>query len=1265
MADENYAFFIEGITSTGGTTASYPIPGRVNAGDEKTNVGGSDAYEYSDKNNFSIPKKFQVYNTATVESINPYTQDEGTIIMQGSMGYMETEELYPTNPEIWGDLSGKNIRLHKFPDRSLVPLYGANGKTINILGVKFENIAPFTDFDGNIVPNIIGYRILRANREGHKTVVAKGLFNNMRGYSIPDSDIKGLYPNYPYNDLRKDIYLSSAQVTQNGSSSDTKALTEYKKDIFTFHSPETTFKTPSLSASEIKIDAEVNGTVTGSFDQVYKHPKHRLIEDYAVYTAGVVGTALGMIALNGRTTTYKTKDGDNAEEIKPKVQLGSTAGLSGLVSTASGALGLLSGIGGSGVISSIGTLLGNPIVSMGLNAITGGAFGVVKSLGGLIGLGGNKDKTTTKREQGTLDQATSLVSGNNAFLYTYFLSEGFDKALEVIQNGAPYRQFAYQYNSACFYNNWKSVDKGNIRRQVTASEYLEPYLQEFENYRVNNLFRGKSVMVQLNLELNNPTVTDNSRQTIGSMGIYNKPSAQISTTSSCYYGALKVKQPSQYGQPDSVNQIPISSEVHSFNGASKVATPVLFGGDIYINKFSEKNTMFFFNDWLNGQPDDSIFDYSLSPNLPYPRYWINTQPFNSSEVVQSFVKAASTMNSVSAAGSFIGGLVKNTNLGSAISAIGQVTGGISGTAVGLNAFNNANKPDNYYSLDQQGGKQKKSFAIKDGFFYLFNNGVREFFVESEMNLAHRDWEEAPEKRFYSSSSNTDLKTLFRSDIIKFTNFYKYDDSLSITKLLSNYISWNFVLPRDYNPTLEKSVYSYHDKRLIYSLPQNEEYKGDNWSKFLINNRKDFDSKITAIKAVGKSGAIIFFEDASPVFFNGVDQLQTTGGIKITIGDGGLFHQPLQATSNAERNYEYGSCQSKHSIISTPAGTFWISQNQGKIFQYGEGLKEISREGNKFWFAKYLPCQLTTQFPNYDYTDNTVIGVGCISGYDTTEEVLYFSKVDYSLKPEYTGAKYIGNNYFQIDNITKCKLGNPTYFDNASWTVSCDPSGNFISFHDWIPELMLSSRSHLLTTKTSGIWLHNASRDSYCKFYDTQYPFEVEVPVSTGQEVYTLRSVEYNLIVNKYYNNGRDKFHILDDNFDRGYIFNSEQCSGLLKFEMQEKNTPLLITDNIVSDNSGVVCKWAKGEQMIRFNQFYDLQRNRMEYSDYEPQPIWNISPNGYTKELNPLAINYQKNILQRKKFRHMTNYFLLRKVNPGDRKYILRFWNTKLLKSFN
>ena len=43
----------------------------------------------------------------------------------------------------------------------------------------------------------------------------------------------------------------------------------------------------------------------------------------------------------------------------------------------------------------------------------------------------------------------------------------------------------------------------------------------------------------------------------------------------------------------------------------------------------------------------------------------------------------------------------------------------------------------------------------------------------------------------------------------------------------------------------------------------------------------------------KSEFTIFFPYQSPVMFQGVDQLQTDLGTKVTIGDGGLFNQPLQ------------------------------------------------------------------------------------------------------------------------------------------------------------------------------------------------------------------------------------------------------------------------------------------------------------------------------------------------------------------------------------
>ena len=40
------------------------------------------------------------------------------------------------------------------------------------------------------------------------------------------------------------------------------------------------------------------------------------------------------------------------------------------------------------------------------------------------------------------------------------------------------------------------------------------------------------------------------------------------------------------------------------------------------------------------------------------------------------------------------------------------------------------------------------FTVQDGYMYTHNSGINDFFVESEINLAFRDWEETKNKRFY-------------------------------------------------------------------------------------------------------------------------------------------------------------------------------------------------------------------------------------------------------------------------------------------------------------------------------------------------------------------------------------------------------------------------------------------------------------------------------------------------------------------------------------
>jgi len=196
MRDEQYSFFIRWIYNTGERSSSYHIPGRaprVSGANQFGQVVNETALA-SGANTLSTDEmNFQVFNTAVCDQINLSipTGDGGTIIAKGDMAYWESSEKYPaTKPEIWGDLCGRYIRHHKMPTEEIAPqlhLSNDDNTKIRVLGVEFYNIKPPVDNDGNLITNIVGYELLRGSREGHRSILAKGIFRNMREYTIPDT----------------------------------------------------------------------------------------------------------------------------------------------------------------------------------------------------------------------------------------------------------------------------------------------------------------------------------------------------------------------------------------------------------------------------------------------------------------------------------------------------------------------------------------------------------------------------------------------------------------------------------------------------------------------------------------------------------------------------------------------------------------------------------------------------------------------------------------------------------------------------------------------------------------------------------------------------------------------------------------------------------------------------------------------------------------------------------------------------------------------
>jgi hypothetical protein len=1276
LRDEVYAFFIRWVYNTGDRSASYHIPGRVATPFDTALVFNQDSQV--DINDGLTPFRWRVYNTASRDFAYPTSTlpDGGQIIAGGEMAYWESTEFYDDNqPEIWNatyvdengvnignttntdfDLCGKPIRHHKFPENATDTVgdttnhFTNNGSRIRIMSVQFNNILPPVDNNGVPIPGVVGYEILRGSREGNKSVFAKGMINNMREYKIPDnfSTRQGLYPNYPYNYLGSDKFLNESATVNcslcpfNYYIQEHEPYTGYRQDVFTFHSPETNFRNPFLSNKEVKIYGEFWGNVEGNFQFPDKHPKFKLISNTAFILAALAGLSYGM-------RKSHTKDGNKRIKWIP----GRGLNLGGVFLGPAGAGNQPIGLGtgsSAATIAEFGSAQGAEALWI-TNYLTGdftalgGALGSFNPWEGFLNQvwGTSSASVLSPGSQSGyyeidwIEPDWTALPGplrflNNAPLFVSDWSTGINDFIKLIQAWLPWRQYALQYVSHGFYNQYKRPSIGNIRRGIKEEVYLDPILQDFSNYRINNIFRSRTVVVETEDTFSDPTVTDTTQKTFsdvaGTNGIEwdNETDANVSknfqTTASGHYVALKQRLGNQYGQLRGIIQVPVST---CPTDISQTKTEVLFNGDTYVGRYTEKNTMFFFYEWLYDLPNGTEFDYRFYKMLPHPKFWMDTEAFDFNEFINS-----------------IGNVI---------------TSGFDFTQISI--------PSRKFAFDRRNGGVPWRFGITDAFFYLFNSGVKDFFVESEINLDYRDWDALPYQRHYDREQYTDLREMFKPPYVKFGNYYKYDYSLSVSKLFNNYQPWGFLQEPTYDPKVAEKCYIYRPKRVIYSLPQDQENKKDYWRVYLAANYKDFSSKVTGIHPISKSGAILLFETESPIFFAGVDQLETDSNLKLTIGDGGLFSQPLQNLVNVDEPNEYGSCQNRLSIVNTPLGMFYMSQNQGKIFQVTSALSEISNLNMKWWFATYLPYQLLKDFPEFELVDNPVVGIGCQSVFDNTDQIVFFCKKDYALRKDIADqVDYVDGRVFLVNKVLRVELGDPRYFEDASWTFSYDPKNKiWVSYHDWHPDLTLASKNTFMTTNDNGIWVHNDRCDSFCNFYGTDYPFEIEIAATSKTTVNTLRNIEYYMEVYKYDQNCYDRFHDLDFNFDEAIVYNTEQCSGLLRLNLKPKNNaPGIIAYPIINFNN-IDILYSKEEQKYRFNQFWDITDDRGEFSVAE-RVIFNTSPNGYVKTLNPTNLNYDKFELERKKFRHyITNVLLRRRVSGNRNMVVIVVVNNNLLSS--
>lgn len=1266
LRDEVYPLGIELLLDNGEKGPTFPFVGRAKRSYDiyLTNTPTQDAC------NPLILEEWQQSNTASIKTTSSISLSQlyddcscKEIYQTGEFSYWQSTETYPNNPTIWGDLCGTPIRHFKFPDIQVSPHQSDNSNFNELnyifpLGVRIINdMASVFDLavsQGLITQTqrnrIVGYKIVRGDRIGNKSIIGKGLLYDVWSYTrenekddnfandgcSPRLDSTYYYPNYPYNDLSPDIFLARNSAHYEGYNMAPQSLQTVPtlRDKFTFHSPETSFDKPLLG-SLLKYEAELSGKARGFFNKSeefagYKLPSARQY-DLAKVFASTISSSI----------TTPTEEA-----------------LSGFASN------LGQSIGGS--IPGIGNMMG--------------------ALGGFVGniIGTNIAKNSF----------SSIAYRHSVFMSTV------EKVIHLFQQLAPYQQHHYQHQSVGRYNRISTSNGGiTISRKnipVLTKEYLEEGKQTIidnnNTLYFNNKDRESSVFFRLSGSQRTTDIKDNSRTKISdnttasnSITIQDENRELFSYKITVEDGFYKFRitdcegdtylDPEVYGQNDTrirpldmfcvlsyeivpVNflgwkkkvddgELTIEPYINECKACKELTTVTIqypcncnadterniasfyvsnktylaaqygslydikwidlnscgvdftnrtacdnkyFGGDTFIGRFSLKRKHNFFSRNTFKLPDGTGFNYSIVPNVAYPVYFFNTifYPKESIYALEGISYPLTTQQSTA--------IKKLTNL----------------WKFGLFASNKLQPA--YYKFDcfdtVNNSTETKKFQVKpiSGIIYTYVYGVPSFICESSINLDLREQKENPWDKFYPKESNLQTWLQEVNVPIKLDNTYHYNKSFS--KLSTESFKYMY----DINFKGLQECKTKHEQRVIYSA-QSLNIDDSNYSdNYLVNKALDYfdfskkGGKAISIEGIEGDKVLVRMENTTYIYSAAIQLNSDVNTVLITTGN--IFsNRPVEFSSTTG-----GYFGSQHkAILHTPHGHISVDAKRGHVFLLangGQGLEEISNKGLRHWFKENLPFNLKRQFPEVNEDDN-FNGLGIALSYDKKFEQFHLTKLDYEAK---TGVTYDGTNFKHSGNIIT--LGDRKYFKDKSWTVSyAFYKKEWVSYHSWIPKYYIDEIDTFLTGNDKGVWQHNITNKSYQVFYNKLHPFIVETLTKARLNKAIVKSVGYYADFVRYHNS-YDYYIDQEAKFDSAIVYGKNHSSGELLLDNQPEN----YTDRkqypiLQSINSRVILNKKEGQHT--FNQF----KNRTK-PDYTKLPLFLGHSNNVDKMVNLDALTF-------------------------------------------
>lgn len=1170
--------------------------------------------------------RWKVYNTAERLRVysNRFRECEYTIHSEGKFAYHESTDLYPNDKELFGELANTPIRHHKFPDCLVSPFHDGNDvmyisynsdNKIYPIGIRLVNdintILKDAVNNGWITEEqrkrVVGYKIVRGNRANHKSIVAKGLLYDTFKYSRNNQGRKYIYPNYPFNDVRPDPYLSGDDPEKLNDklnkfdTNDWAVNTFNNEGKYTFHSPDTHFVNPTIPPI-LKIEQEMYGEAQGFFNKSEEQAEYTLLNQGWYNLAILIGAhiARGLNAGQG---------GNEAGSA------GASVGMS---------------VGGTigSAFSPIGTIIG-----MGVGWLAG------RIIGGMF----NGDDDLYKE----LSQSFAVLTQA-------------EKVLQFFQNILGKRNYHYQYQAIGKYSNSLPVpNSGNKQRKIEYSEYIEAGgRQTVEDEYFDNFGRESSVYIRIGQLLPSTKKEDNSRFTISGIpgrGCEYRDRENITSHVSSYYASLKRNISNQYGSIFDIEYIPVSNKVWKLDEKA-----IEFGGDTFIGRFALKRKHHFFTNTTYGLPDYTDFFYDELYSQGVPRYYFNTQYYNkepinlinpdnldfssatmmiatafSQNIWNHPIDRDSTYGEIHKSPEQYLQAIYNNRIekkedknGSTIDSTENVLnhlGRLFKTLI-LNPFRLfrqprmnldcqiEHKPD--YERNQLAWNKYtikfKSWSLQplEGKIYTYSYGIPYFLCESDINLDLRYATDGNEHDFYPHQKDLNYWLQQKNVNPMADNTFYYNRTYS----KQNKEEINLKYDIDFIQTKDQVE---HRNRVIYSQRGAEVENintRDNYLYFKPLDSFDFtyeNGLLTGIDSIEGEKILVRFENNTRIF-SSFDTLRTNNGIDVSLGTGSLFGGRPQEFSKTD----LGFLGSQHSnILSTEYGHIIVDALRGQVFKLGSGgsgLDILSNKGMRNWFKEHLPFHIKKYIKNVDI-DNEYNGIGISISYNKRYDGFHLTKLDYI--PKYKNITYSEGKFFLEDE--EISLNDARYFCNASWTISYSfPEESWVSFHTFTPNYYIDKIDTFYTGingNPSSLWGHNLTNKSYQVYYGQLHPFIIEGFSSPSIQHKLLTHVSF-LLTTERFHNSYDSFVREYVSFNKAIVYNETQNSGILELEMHDPLYPFK-TYPIINENSRTI-KIDNKEDVYSFNQFIDLAHTNL--------PRFNLSCNGVYYLINQAAINYKK-----------------------------------------